>query len=156
MTPDGDEILTNGQALSHTRPPKARLVNWSAHSVRGFRSPRNQSHKHPPISAVAPIVLVLVLVLVLFRVLDLSAPPTPMMSDELVRIFLLFIIGLICSIISWLFWTRQEVTSRSKRYRRENSPFVFWFYLTLNILSAVFFILMGIVFSISLLRSSGW
>jgi SNF family Na+-dependent transporter len=75
-----------------------------------------------------------------------------MMSDELVQIFLLFIIGLMCRIISWLSWTRQEVTSRFTRYRREDSPFAFWFNLTAYILSAVVFTLGGIVFSISLLR----
>lgn len=79
-----------------------------------------------------------------------------MMSDELARIFLLFIIGLISSIISWLSWTRQQFTVRFTRYRREDSPFTFWFYLTSSILGAVLFTLMGIVFSISLLRSSGW
>ncbi len=54
-----------------------------------------------------------------------------MMSDEVAQIFLLFIIGLIFSIISWLFWTRQEVTSRFTRYRREDSPITFWFHLIL-------------------------
>lgn len=78
------------------------------------------------------------------------------MSEELKQIFILFILGLIFSIISWLSWTRKEFTIRFTRYRREDSPFVFCFYLTANILCAVVCILIGIVSSISLLRSSGW
>lgn len=76
-----------------------------------------------------------------------------MMSDELLQIIILFIIGLMFSIISWLSWTRQEVISRFTRYRREDSPFAFWINLTMYITGAVMFTLGGIIFSISLLRS---
>jgi hypothetical protein len=80
-----------------------------------------------------------------------------MMSEELKQIFILFTIGLISGIISWLAWTRKQFTVRFTRYRCEDSPFTFWLYLTSGILGAVLFTLMGIVYSISLLRSSfGW
>ncbi len=79
-----------------------------------------------------------------------------MMSDELAKIFILFILGGIGTFIVWLSWTRQQVTYRSQRYRREDSPFAFWLIISFNTLVAVALLLFGIYFSISLLRSSWW
>lgn len=77
-----------------------------------------------------------------------------MMSNELAGIFMCFIFGLIFTFASWRAWTRQEVTSRHGRYHRKDSPFAFWFYTSLYIAIAVLLFISGIVFSISLLRSS--
>ena len=77
-----------------------------------------------------------------------------MMSDEVAGIFILFIFGLIFSFLSWLSWTQKQATYRSKRYRREDSPFAFWLILSFKILMAVALLLFGIYSSISLLRSS--
>ncbi len=77
-----------------------------------------------------------------------------MMSDELAAIFILFIFGLIFTFLSWQSWTQQQVTYRSQRYRREDSPIAFWLILSFKILVAAALLLFGIYSSISLLRSS--
>lgn len=77
-----------------------------------------------------------------------------MMSNELAGIFMCFIFGLIFTFASWRAWTQKQVTYRSQRYRRADSPFVFWFILSYQILCALLVILLGIYLSIHLLRSS--
>jgi hypothetical protein len=77
-----------------------------------------------------------------------------MKTNDLVGTFVLFILGLFFIFNSWRSLTRNQITYRFTQYRREDSPFAFWFYVTMNILCAVLFSLMGIVFSIYLLRSS--
>ncbi len=76
------------------------------------------------------------------------------MPDELAEIFILFILGLIFTFVSWRAWTQKEVTYRSQRYRRKDSPFAFWFYLSLFSSIAILSLIFAIVFSIHLLRSS--
>ncbi len=75
-----------------------------------------------------------------------------MMSNALAQIFILFILGLLLTFNAWRSWTRQQFTYRSKRYRRDDNPFNFWFLLTVNILIAALLIFIGIDFSNSLLR----
>ncbi|MDI1312235.1 hypothetical protein [Prosthecobacter sp.] len=77
-----------------------------------------------------------------------------MMSNELACIFMCFISGLILTFVSWRAWTRQEVTCRYGRFRRKDNPFTFWFYTSLYVFFAVLSLIIGIVLSISLLRSS--
>ncbi|WP_395733524.1 hypothetical protein [Prosthecobacter sp.] len=77
-----------------------------------------------------------------------------MMSNELAGIFMCFIFGLIGTYLSWRAWTQKQVNYRSQCYRREDSPFAFWFILSFQILWTVLLILFGIYLSIHLLRSS--
>ena len=78
-----------------------------------------------------------------------------MMSNELAEIFILLIFGLLFTFVSWRSWARQEVPGRhGRRYRRADSPFAFWFYLSLHVSSAILSLIFALVFSISLLRSS--
>jgi len=77
-----------------------------------------------------------------------------MKTNDLVGTFVLFLLGLFFVFNSWRSLTRNQITYRFTQYRREDSPFAFWFHLTVIILGAVLFILGGIYFSISLLCSS--
>jgi hypothetical protein len=78
-----------------------------------------------------------------------------MMSNELAGIFMCFIFGLLFTFVSWLSWTRQEAPGHhGRRHRRKDSPFAFWFYLSLHISMAILSLIFAIVFSIHLLRSS--
>ena len=80
---------------------------------------------------------------------------TPMMSNELAGIFVCFIFGLLFTFVSWRAWTRQEAPGHhGRRHRRKDSPFAFWFYLSLHISMAILSLIFAIVFSIHLLRSS--
>ncbi len=84
----------------------------------------------------------------------IAPPSTTMMSNELAGIFTCFIFGLIFTFASWRAWTRKQVHYRSQLYRCEDSPFAFWLILSFQILCAVLSLLLGIVLSIHLLRSS--
>ena len=78
-----------------------------------------------------------------------------MMSNELAKIFILLLFGLLFTFVSWLSWTRQEAPGHhGRRHRRKDSPFAFWFYLSLHISMAILSLIFAIVLSIHLLRSS--
>lgn len=78
-----------------------------------------------------------------------------MMSNELAGIFMCFIFCLLFTFVSWRAWTRQEAPGHhGRRHRRKDSPFAFWFYLSLHISMAILSLIFAIVFSIHLLRSS--
>ena len=77
-----------------------------------------------------------------------------MMSDEVAKIFILFIFGGIFTFASWRALTLNEITSRHGRYRRKDNPSAYWFYTSSYVFIAVMTILGGIVFSICLLYSS--
>lgn len=77
----------------------------------------------------------------------------PTKTNDLAVTFVLFLLGLFFIFNSWRSLNRNQITYRFTQYRREESPFAFWFYVTLNILCAVLFTLMGIGWSIYLLYS---